>query len=458
MSIEDKIREEFDETTPWNFAEAILGLNLYDWQGEVIDAFEKKTCFYSLLAANNAGKTSSIIAPLVWYFASLYSNCTIVTTSSSFNQLETQMWKNILQFKHIFPDVAHTKTSLRFKNGSTVDGLSTDEAGRFEGYHQVGGQPLVIIADECKSIKEPIFSAIDKCHPTHLLQVSSAGKKSGTFYKSFNNPELKFQTKRVIWKDCPHISEEYFERMKAKYKETHPYFRAMFYSEFYGEDGDVYVIPSQMLEELRASKLVKASSLKHAFIDVAAGGDETVVAVMEGNFIHPLLTFVDSNTNSAVNRCIAYLKEMAVPAERVWMDSGGIGHPMADNFDRQGFVVGRVNNGSTAFDKAYFNRGAEIWWDARKSFEDRKYILPEDEVLFEQLSSRLIDYKEGGKLGIESKADMRERGLSSPDRADAVCGVISMAKYMPRGRTMLDVWEREEQQEQEEQQRGAWTG
>jgi hypothetical protein len=48
-------------------------------------------------------------------------------------------------------------------------------------------------------------------------------------------------------------------------------------------------------------------------------------------------------------------------------------------------------------------------------------------------------------MGVEAKEDMRKRGLASPDRADAVCGVFgiqvgSWLKYVaPRE---LDPWER----------------
>ena len=47
-------------------------------------------------------------------------------------------------------------------------------------------------------------------------------------------------------------------------------------------------------------------------------------------------------------------------------------------------------------------------------------ILPNDDDLVGQLSCRKYTYHSSGKIKIESKKEMKDRGLKSPDRADAV--------------------------------------
>ena len=51
--------------------------------------------------------------------------------------------------------------------------------------------------------------------------------------------------------------------------------------------------------------------------------------------------------------------------------------------------------------------------------------IPNDPQLISELSAPLFFYRDNGKLKIESKEDMRKRGVSSPNMADAV--VISFA-------------------------------
>jgi hypothetical protein len=49
---------------------------------------------------------------------------------------------------------------------------------------------------------------------------------------------------------------------------------------------------------------------------------------------------------------------------------------------------------------------------------------PSDEKLIAQLTSRRKLYDSKGREKLESKADLRARGVESPDRADALIGAI----------------------------------
>jgi hypothetical protein len=50
-----------------------------------------------------------------------------------------------------------------------------------------------------------------------------------------------------------------------------------------------------------------------------------------------------------------------------------------------------------------------------------------DGELLKQLSSRRLQYDSKARIQLESKESMRGRGLSSPDRADAVIGAAVMS-------------------------------
>jgi hypothetical protein len=52
-------------------------------------------------------------------------------------------------------------------------------------------------------------------------------------------------------------------------------------------------------------------------------------------------------------------------------------------------------------------------------------ILPDDESLIAQLTTRHKTINARGKLCIEEKYQMAKRNLPSPDRADAVVGVMA---------------------------------
>jgi hypothetical protein len=60
--------------------------------------------------------------------------------------------------------------------------------------------------------------------------------------------------------------------------------------------------------------------------------------------------------------------------------------------------------------------------------ERRQIIIPNDEKLIAQLTSRRKQYDSKGRERLESKADLRARGVESPDRADALIGAIILAQ------------------------------
>ena len=49
----------------------------------------------------------------------------------------------------------------------------------------------------------------------------------------------------------------------------------------------------------------------------------------------------------------------------------------------------------------------------------RACSMPEDEALISELTSPTYSFTSTGKMVVESKADMKKRGLRSPDLADA---------------------------------------
>jgi hypothetical protein len=71
------------------------------------------------------------------------------------------------------------------------------------------------------------------------------------------------------------------------------------------------------------------------------------------------------------------------------------------------------------------NQRAEMWWNARSllqpSPDGRQDLLLEvDRQVLSQLAGPTYLSDSSGRIQIESKADMKKRGVSSPDRAEAI--------------------------------------
>ena len=74
----------------------------------------------------------------------------------------------------------------------------------------------------------------------------------------------------------------------------------------------------------------------------------------------------------------------------------------------------------------YVNLSAEWWSIVGQLIEHRRIVIPNDEKLIAQLTSREKLYDSKGREKLESKADLKARGVESPDRADALIGSLML--------------------------------
>jgi len=100
-----------------------------------------------------------------------------------------------------------------------------------------------------------------------------------------------------------------------------------------------------------------------------------------------------------------------------------------------------VNVAQAAYDREkYANQRAEMWWAARDLLQpdengDQILALDIDHATAAQLSAPAYRSNTGGRIQIESKDDMRKRGIGSPDRAEA----LLLAIFEPPHREIPDV-------------------
>jgi hypothetical protein len=105
----------------------------------------------------------------------------------------------------------------------------------------------------------------------------------------------------------------------------------------------------------------------------------------------------------------------------------GYGHQLMDRMQEEGYFSQRCNNGSPAKRAdIYFNLSAEWWSTVGQLIECKQIIIPNDEKLVAQLTSRQKLYDSKGRERLEPKADLKSRGGESPDRVDALIGAVMM--------------------------------
>lgn len=419
---------------PHVFAAAKLGLQPYEWQAAAMDAVGQRFPT-AVCAANETGKTTYLIAPLILWFLDTYGAAggKVVLTSGSWLQVQTQLAPAVRRFAHLFPEWRFLADEVKRagKLDPQVIMFSTDSPGRAEGHHAVDADtaPLFIVVDEAKSVPDGIFEAFDRCGPQFLLIVSSPGQSSGKFYRMHTSESGLYWTRRVKSTDCPHLDPDKRERDLDLYGPRSPIFLSMHEAEFSEDAGSLILSPSDLQAAYEASP-ARAGGPRIAFCDFAAGGDENVLAMREGNQAWIESAWREGDTIQAARRFIQHFKRLGLEGWQVYADASGLGIVMCDALADEGFHVNRVNNGSPAQDPNYVNLGAEIWHQGARQIVRGKVSIPNEAVLWRQLTTRRSEQAPGGRLRAESKQDMSARGLNSPDRADALLGAIYCGPHM----------------------------
>jgi phage terminase large subunit len=156
-------------------------------------------------------------------------------------------------------------------------------------------------------------------------------------------------------------------------------------------------------------------------VDVARYGScETVAVVRRGPLVIRLEAWQGQDLMVTTGRVVALVREYA-PVRAVTVDVIGLGAGVVDRLREQGFrQVTGLNVAERALQpERYASRRDEIYFGLRDRFRDGE-IAVQDEKLAAQLAAMRYAYTSRGQLKVESKEEMRDRGLKSPDRADAL--------------------------------------
>jgi hypothetical protein len=198
-----------------------------------------------------------------------------------------------------------------------------------------------------------------------------------------------------------------------------------------GHDG--YLVPA-LLAKARKATHVAAGPLVIGFDPAWKGGDRHSMAWRQGRCVTKILSRRGLDTMEA-----AGWAKQVIDADRpkkFFIDVGGVGAGVYDRLKEWGepysSIVVPINFGSAPLEPPPLdehgkpsggpaNRRAEMWMKSKQWLEDPAGAqVPDSDSLQADACGPSYRYDSNTRLHLESKEDMRRRGLSSPDEWDAV--------------------------------------
>ena len=451
-----KYGPEAGEIGPLLFANEVFGINLDPWQEEVLRAYGRCEPGISIKACHGPGKTF-IASICIWHQLLCRFPQNTVATAPSIGQLEDALVKEVeIRYYEMPPDLKRlfgSKKNYFYLKSAPKNCWFRAKTARAEKPEALQGVHcdlgwVLLVGDEASGIPEQIYESAEGSMSGHRVTTLLLGnplRGSGYFYDTFNRLKDDWFTRTVSHEDSPRVTDEFVDRIRKRYGENSNQFRVRCLGEFPLTDQDTVLSWDIVRSAIdRDIHIPKSSRIKTVWaVDVARFGDDATSLIKRSNFhVFGLRSWVGADLMTTCGRIYhAYTQEKEEHRPGVILiDSIGVGAGVVDRLRELGLPVRGVNVSevSSLDEETYANLRAELWFRARNWLSEKTKKLPKcdgrcpsrldciHERLAEELTCVKYDYTSNGKLLVESKAQLKKRGIKSPNLAEAF--ILSFAE------------------------------
>ncbi len=375
----------------------------------------------------------------------------IITTSSKAEHLKDNLWGEIRmaheQIDKLWGfdgDLPPKDTFLTHRPDHFIIGQNAEHAEGFQGYHAAH---KLIIGDEATSVTEEVSQGITSLlssgdsrlllifnpttDDTYAARMTASERTETIKITAFDTP---FFTKEEMPEGANLIGQDFLDDLIAQGMGPGSYeWTTRVLADFWGQGDDTLISNDWYKKALETHQW---SGSRQLGVDIAPyGSSENVIVYRDGNTVRDLQVFPamrpDLFFQGPVTNAIKKYDPDYLVYDADGVGSGAIGYAeqAARNMRTEAQMI--PFRGSLSAGDAYNNTRSAWWWNLRRNFEwERIALTHEDPKLHEQLIA--IRYSiVTGHVRVETKAEMKKRGMPSPDRGDALMYAFAMNDDLP---------------------------
>lgn len=425
------------------FAQEVLSFTPDDWQKDVFYSIVHER-YTAVKSGQGVGKTGTEAVVVLWFLC-CFPYPRVVCTAPTRQQLHDVLWSEIAKWQSnsvLLSEILRwTKTYIYmtgYEKRWFAVARSATKPENMQGFHETN---MLFVVDEASGVADPIMEAILGTlsgENNKLLLCGNPTKTSGTFYEAFHASRAIYSCHTVNSEKSPRTNKTNISLLERKYGRNSNVFRVRVLGEFPVQEDDVFISLS-LIEQATMRDVDEQVERISIGVDVARyGDDETVIATKVGNRISiPIIRQGQSlmrTVGDIVNTYFQLVNEHPdyTGSITVNIDDTGLGGGVTDRLEevkaeRQMYrlVIVPVNFASAPPKMGgdmvhYKDMTTYLWAVVRDLLEEQSIALENDNELVAQLSVRKYSVVSNGMLQLERKKEMKERGIKSPDRADAV--------------------------------------
>lgn len=387
----------------------------------------------SVASGHGIGKSAEFGMLINWALSTC-EDCKVVVTANTEAQLRTKTspevgkWTRMSITSHWFDTQSTSIASLDKKHNqewrANLVTWSKNNTEAFAGLHNIGKR-ILLIFDEASAIDDSVWTVAEGAltdEETEIIWIvfGNPTRNSGAFRDCFRKNKHRWVHRQIDSRTVEGTNKAQIEKwiedhgidsdfVKVRVRGMFPNVSA---KQFIAtEDADAARGRELRLEQFNfAPKILTC--------DPAWEGDDPLIISLRQGLLFKILRKIPKNDNDIEIANILANLEDEHQADAVFVDAGyGTGIVSA------GTTMGRdwtlVWFAGKSSDPGCLNKRSEMWMLMRDWLKAGGCI-PDDAELYDELISPETIPRLDGKIQLESKKDMKARGLPSPNKADSL--------------------------------------
>lgn len=419
-----------------------LGLHIRENVRRMQRGEKPKVYHFAMASGRGVGKSAFVAMIVIWFMSCVLGGTGVITANTdaqlsdkTFGEIKkwlalsvTGYWFDPIQ-KKIKPhewlaksmkDYVMMDASKYYAAGILWDAEAPDA---FAGEHSQNG--MLLIFDEASGIPPQIWDVsegffTDETVHRYWFVFSNPRRNSGAFFECFHKLREFWNSRMLDARTVEGVDKDVYERIIAKHGPDSDQAKVEVYGQF-PTIGERQFISREDVNEARDRELdgYDAHAALVMGVDPARyGGDSTVIRFRRGRDARSIAPKVMNGAdNMRVAEVVAEFIDKYAP-DGVFIDSGA-GAGIIDRLKQMGYKVFEVQFGGKASDETWFDHRTEMWARMREWLKGG--MIDDNDKLRDDLCGPEYDFSgREERIKLESKDKMKDRGLASPDHADAL--------------------------------------
>ncbi len=436
---------------PWDEpGTALEGMWPQPWQVKILkeirDGFLRpdEAIREAVSSGHGIGKSALVCWIILWAMAT-HADTRGVVTANTDGQLKSKTWAELSVWysRFVCKEMFTLTATAIFANQPghertwRIDAIPWSERNTeaFAGLHN-HGKRILIIFDEASAIIDRIWEVTegamsDKDTEKIWVAFGNPTRTSGRFYDCFHRFRKWWNTHQIDSRTVDISDKRQIEDWLEQWGEESDFFKVRVRGVFPSASESQFI--SQKIVDAAVARIPKPETYKKFPVIIGVdpawtGSDSLEVVMRQGPFYKHLLTLQKNDNDVHVAGLIARFEDEYCAAA-VFIDSGyGQGIYSAGNMMGRSWRM--VSFAEKPLNDYYQNKRAEIWSEM-KEWLKTEGTLEDNQQLKDDLTGPEAFMNVRGKLQLESKDDMKKRGLPSPNIADALALTFSYPVTIP---------------------------